>query len=169
MKRLVIITVGKTHSGKTTFARALEKSYPTLSLWIKIIKLNLLTRIMKNYSRLKVLIHLSTVFQNSLLIMRKNIQIYTLLFVIPIAVKRKILFTKRIISIEWICTHISSFWHSRWCTLRKSGSKHAKYEYFRGGYSSFKEVLDRQQTESLHDDVVDPVENEAGLFVCYSQ
>ncbi|CAG9614046.1 hypothetical protein BACCIP111899_03273 [Bacillus rhizoplanae] len=25
MKRLVIITVGKTHSGKTTFARALEK------------------------------------------------------------------------------------------------------------------------------------------------
>lgn len=37
---------------------------------------------------------------------------------------------------------------------------------FRGGYSSFKEVLDRQQTESLHDDVVDPVENEADyLFV----
>lgn len=25
MKRFVIITVGKTHSGKTTFARALEK------------------------------------------------------------------------------------------------------------------------------------------------
>lgn len=25
MKRLVIITVGKTHSGKTTFARMLEK------------------------------------------------------------------------------------------------------------------------------------------------
>ena len=37
---------------------------------------------------------------------------------------------------------------------------------FRGGYSSFKEVLDRQQTESLHDDVVDPLENEADyLFV----
>ncbi len=28
MKRLVIITVGKTHSGKTTFARALEKELP---------------------------------------------------------------------------------------------------------------------------------------------
>lgn len=25
MKRLVIMTVGKTHSGKTTFAKALEK------------------------------------------------------------------------------------------------------------------------------------------------
>ncbi|EEM95527.1 hypothetical protein bthur0013_31370 [Bacillus thuringiensis IBL 200] len=37
---------------------------------------------------------------------------------------------------------------------------------FRGGYSSFKEVFDRQQTESLHDDVVDPIENEADyLFV----
>ena len=28
MKRLVFITVGKTHSGKTTFARALEKELP---------------------------------------------------------------------------------------------------------------------------------------------
>ncbi|MGQ0441154.1 hypothetical protein ACT4UT_33930 [Bacillus sp. B-TM1] len=28
MKRLVIITVGKTHSGKTTFAKALEKELP---------------------------------------------------------------------------------------------------------------------------------------------
>ncbi|RAN85147.1 CRISPR-associated protein Cas2 [Bacillus sp. SRB_331] len=37
---------------------------------------------------------------------------------------------------------------------------------FRGNYSSFKEVLNRQQAESLHEDVVDPVENEADyLFV----
>ena len=37
---------------------------------------------------------------------------------------------------------------------------------FRGSYSSFKEVLDRQQAESFHEDVVDPVENEADyLFV----
>ncbi len=28
MKRFVIITVGKTHSGKTTFAKALEKELP---------------------------------------------------------------------------------------------------------------------------------------------
>lgn len=28
MKRLVILTIGKTHSGKTTFARALEQSLP---------------------------------------------------------------------------------------------------------------------------------------------
>ncbi|EVT98089.1 hypothetical protein U365_13840, partial [Bacillus anthracis 9080-G] len=28
MKRFVIITVGKTHSGKTTFARELEKEFP---------------------------------------------------------------------------------------------------------------------------------------------
>ncbi|PHB05790.1 CRISPR-associated protein Cas2 [Bacillus wiedmannii] len=37
---------------------------------------------------------------------------------------------------------------------------------FRGSYSSFKEVLDRQQSESLYQDVVDPIENEADyLFV----
>ena len=37
---------------------------------------------------------------------------------------------------------------------------------FRGSYSSFKEVLNRQQAESLHEDVVDPIENEADyLFV----
>ena len=28
MTRLVILTVGKTHSGKTTFAKALEKELP---------------------------------------------------------------------------------------------------------------------------------------------
>jgi len=39
---------------------------------------------------------------------------------------------------------------------------------FRGGYSNFKEVLDRQQAESLHEDVVDPIENEADyLFVIH--
>lgn len=37
---------------------------------------------------------------------------------------------------------------------------------FRGNYSSFKEVLHRQQVKSLHEDVVDPIENEADyLFV----
>ncbi len=35
--------------------------------------------------------------------------------------------------------------------------------------ASFKEVLNRQQAESLHEDVVDPRENEAELFVCYPQ
>ncbi len=39
---------------------------------------------------------------------------------------------------------------------------------FRGNYSSFKEVLVRQQAESQHEDVVDPVENEADyLFVIH--
>lgn len=37
---------------------------------------------------------------------------------------------------------------------------------FRGAYSNFEEVLDRQQTESLQEDVTDPVEGEADyLFV----
>ena len=100
MKRFVIITVGKTHSGKTTFAKALEKELSHSFVMDQDNQAEFINTHYENYSRLKVLIHLSTVFQNSLLIMRKNIQIYTLLFVIPIAVKRKILFTKRIISTE---------------------------------------------------------------------
>ncbi|EJQ96405.1 hypothetical protein II1_04937 [Bacillus cereus MC118] len=37
---------------------------------------------------------------------------------------------------------------------------------FRGNYSSFEEVFVRQQAESQHENVVDPVENEADyLFV----
>ncbi|WP_312506042.1 AAA family ATPase, partial [Bacillus luti] len=40
---------------------------------------------------------------------------------------------------------------------------------FRGDYSSFKEVLNRQQAESLHEDVLDPIENEADyLFVIHN-
>lgn len=37
---------------------------------------------------------------------------------------------------------------------------------FRGAYSNFEQVLIRQQAESLHEDVVEPVEGEADyLFV----
>lgn len=37
---------------------------------------------------------------------------------------------------------------------------------FRGAYTNFKEVLVRQQTESIKEDVVDPIEGEADhLFV----
>ena len=37
---------------------------------------------------------------------------------------------------------------------------------FRGAYTNFEEVLVRQQTESLKEDVVDPIEGEADhLFV----
>ncbi|PEK98206.1 CRISPR-associated protein Cas2 [Bacillus toyonensis] len=37
---------------------------------------------------------------------------------------------------------------------------------FRGNYSSFKEMLNRQQAKSLHEDTIDPIENEADyLFI----
>lgn len=87
MKRFVIITVGKTHSGKTTFAKALEKELPHSFVMDQDNQAEFINTHYENYSRLKALIHLSTVFLNSLLIMRKDIQIYTLLLVTPIAVK----------------------------------------------------------------------------------
>ncbi len=37
MKRLAIMTVGKTHSGKTTFAKALEKELSNVPEVIRII------------------------------------------------------------------------------------------------------------------------------------
>lgn len=87
MKRFVIITVGKTHSGKTTFARELEKEFPHSFVMDQDNQAEFINSHYENYNQLKALIHLSTVFLNSLLIMRKNIRVYTLLFATPIAVK----------------------------------------------------------------------------------
>ena len=98
MKRFVIITVGKTHSGKTTFAKALEKELPHSFVMDQDNQAEFINTHYEKLQPAEGLIHLSTVFRNSLLIMQKNIQIYTLLLVTPIAVKRKVIFTKRIIS-----------------------------------------------------------------------
>jgi uridine kinase len=62
MKRLVIMTVGKTHSGKTTFARALEQELNNSFVMDQDNHAEFINTFMKNCNLNKGLILLSTPF-----------------------------------------------------------------------------------------------------------
>ncbi len=167
MKRLVIITVGKTHSGKTTFARVLEKELPNSFVMdqdnqAEFINTHYeklqptkgpntfkhgLSKFIVDYAKEHTNLHLIICNSNR----SRNGRIYLL----------NELFQKG--EYARILVHFDipdDVLYERVTRSKRSTN------IFRGGYSSFKEVLNRQQAESLKEDVVDPVENEADyLFV----
>ncbi|PEF08904.1 CRISPR-associated protein Cas2 [Bacillus thuringiensis] len=167
MKRLVIITVGKTHSEKTTFAKELEKELPNSFIMDQdnqaefinthyeklqptegsnILKHGL-SKFIVDYAKEHTNLHLIICNSNR----SKNGRFYLLNEVFPQNEYIRIL------------VHFDIPDDVLYERVARSTRN---TNIFRGGYSSFKEVLDRQQTELLHDDVVDPIENEADyLFV----
>ncbi|MEH7458352.1 AAA family ATPase [Bacillus sp. JJ1127] len=167
MKRLVIITVGKTHSGKTTFARALEKELNNSFVmdqdnhaeFINTYYKNLqpkrgpntlkhaLSKLIVDYAKEHT--HLNLIICNSN--RSRNGRLYLL----------EELFNKD--EFVRILVHFDipdDVLHER---VTQSGRS---TNIFRGPYSNFEEVLVRQHAESLTEDVTDPVEGEADhLFV----
>ncbi|MCH4568556.1 ATP-binding protein [Bacillus sp. ES1-5] len=167
MKRLVIITVGKTHSGKTTFAKELEKKLPHSFVMDQD---NQAEFINTHYEKLqpdegpntfkhglsKFIVDYAKEYTNLHLIIcnsnrSKNGRLYLLNELFPQNKYVRILVHFDIPD-EVLYERIARSTRST--------------NIFRCDYSSFKEVLDRQQSESLHEDVVNPIENEADyLFV----
>ncbi|HFJ9508132.1 MULTISPECIES: ATP-binding protein [Bacillus cereus group] len=167
MKRFVIITVGKTHSGKTTFAEALEKE---LSHSFVMDQDNQAEFINTHYEKLqpakgpntfkhglsKFIVDYAKEHTNLHLIISnsnrsKNGRLYLLNELFPQNEYVRILVHFEI---------PDDVLYERVARSTRSTN------IFRGSYSSFKEVLNRQQAESLHEDVIDPIENEADyLFV----
>ncbi|MGE7888061.1 ATP-binding protein [Bacillus cereus] len=167
MKRLVIITVGKTHSGKTTFAKALEKELPYSFVMDQD---NQAEFINTHYEKLqptegpntlkhglsKFIVDYAKEYTNLHLIicnsnLSKNGRFYLLNEVFPQNEYVRIL----------VHFDIPDFVLYERVALSKRSTN-----IFRGNYCSFKEVLHRQQAESLHENVIDPVEDEADyLFV----
>ncbi|EOO28532.1 hypothetical protein ICM_02457 [Bacillus cereus BAG1X2-3] len=167
MKRLVIITVGKTHSGKTTFAKELEKELPNSFIMdqdnqAEFINTHYeklqptegsntlkhgLSKFIVDYAKEHTNLHLIICNSNR----SKNGRFYLLNELFPQNEYVRIL------------VHFGipdDVLYERAALSKRSTN------IFRGNYSSFKEVLHRQQAESLHEDIVDPVENEADyLFV----
>ncbi|MFI8685908.1 AAA family ATPase [Rossellomorea sp. NPDC077527] len=167
MKRLVIITVGKTHSGKTTFAKALES------------KLNN-SFIMDQDNNAEFL---NTYYKNLLPKQGPNILKHSVSQVI-------VDYAKEHTDFHIIASSANLTRKGRKYLLEKVYDKNAfvsilvhfdipdevLYErvikskrstnILRGAYSNFKEVLYSQQSGSMNKDVVDPEEGEADyLFV----
>ncbi|WP_020060496.1 AAA family ATPase [Bacillus sp. 123MFChir2] len=167
MKRLVIITVGKTHSGKTTFARALEKELHNsfvmdqdnhaefINTHYKELQpkrgpntlKHALSKLIVDYAKEHTDLHLIICNSNR----SRDGRLYLL----------EELFKKD--EFVRILVHFDipdDVLHKRVTQSRRSTN------IFRGAYSNFEEVLVRQQAESLNEDVTDPVNGEADhLFV----
>ncbi|QWU45816.1 MULTISPECIES: ATP-binding protein [Bacillus] len=167
MKRLVIITVGKTHSGKTTFARELEKELPHSFVMDQD---NQAEFINMHYEKLQPTEGPNT-FKHSLSkFIVDYAKEYTNLHLIICNSNRsrngRMYLLNELFKKEEYVRILVHFDIPDDVLYERVARSTRNTNIFRGNYSSFKEVLNRQQTESLHEDVVDPVENEADyLFV----
>jgi CRISPR/Cas system-associated endoribonuclease Cas2 len=167
MKRLVIMTVSKTHSGKTTFARALEKQLNNsfimdqdnhaefINIYYKKLQpkqgpntlKHSLSKLIVDYAKENTDFHFIICNSNR---SRKG-RLYLL----------EDLFT----SDEFVRILVHFDIPDDVLQERVIQSQRSR-NIFRGAYSNFEEVLVRQQAESLKEDVVDPIEGEADhLFV----
>ncbi|MEH7115690.1 AAA family ATPase [Neobacillus niacini] len=167
MKRLVIITVGKTHSGKTTFANSLEKQLNNSFVmdqdnhaeFINTYYKNLqpkngpntlkhsLSKLIVDYAKEHTDFHFIICNSNR---SRKG-RLYLL---------EELFNTDEFVRILVHFDILDDVLQKRILQSQKNTN------IFRGAYTNFEEVLVRQQTESLKEDVVDPIEGEADhLFV----
>lgn len=167
MKRLVIITVGKTHSGKTTFARALEKELNRSFVmdqdnhaeFINTYYKNLppkhgpntlkhaLSKLIVDYAKENTDYHF--IICNSNLSRKDRLYLLEDLF-------NKTKFVRILVHFD-IPDDILQ---------ERVTQSQRRTNIFRGDYSNFEQVLVKQQMDSLKDDIKDPVEAEADhLFV----
>ncbi|MGN4425260.1 ATP-binding protein [Bacillus cereus group sp. MYBK30-1] len=167
MKRLVIITVGKTHSGKTTFARTLEKELPNSFVMDQD---NHAEFINTYYEKLQPTEGPNTLKHGLSKFIVDYAKEYTNLHLIICNSNRsrngRMYLLNELFKKEEYVRILVHFDIPDDVLYERVARSQRSTNIFRGNYSSFEEVLVRQQDESLHEDVVDPVENEADyLFV----
>jgi tRNA uridine 5-carbamoylmethylation protein Kti12 len=167
MKRLVIITVGKTHSGKTTFARALEKEVPNSFVMDQDNQAEIINTY---YDKLQPTKGPNTLKHGLSKFIVDYAKEYTNLHLIMCNSNRsrngRMYLLNELFKKEEYVRILVHFDIPDDVLYERVARSKRNTNIFRGNYSNFEEVLVRQHAESLHADVVDPVENEADyLFV----
>lgn len=166
MKRLVVITVGKTHSGKSTFARDLEKE---LENSFVLDQDNHAEFINKYYQKLQPKTGPNTLKHSiSKLIANYAIE-NTDLHIIASSANRTSKGRKYLLEDvydkEKFTRILVHFDIPDEILKERVINSTRRTNIFRGAYTNFEQVLMRQQAESLHEDVVDPKEGEADYLL----
>ena len=162
MKRLAIITVGKTHSGKSTFAKALEKE---LSHSFILDQDNHAEFIHTYYKKLQPKVGPNTLKHSISKLIVDYAKDQTDFHIIVCNANRtrsgrKYLLDEIYGKNEFIRILIH-FDIDDEILLERVSTSNRSTNIFRGNYSDFKEVLIRQQSEDTKEDIVDPEEKEA--------
>lgn len=167
VKRLVIITVGKTHSGKSTFAKDLENELDNSFVMDQD---NNAEFINTYYKRLQPKSGPNTLKHSISKLIVDYAKEHTDLHIIASSANRtkkgrKYLLEEIYPKDEFVRIIVHFDIPDKVLHWRVTNSKRST-DIFRGAYSNFEEVLLRQQAESQLEDVVDPVEGESdSLFV----
>ncbi|MFC7684985.1 AAA family ATPase [Ureibacillus sp. GCM10028918] len=167
MKRLVVITVGKTHSGKSTFARELESK---LENSFVLDQDNHAEFINTYYEKLQPKTEPNTLkYELSKFIADYAIENTNLHIIASSANRTKIgrkYLLEDVYNQEKFIRILVHFDIPEEILKERVINSTRNTSIFRGAYANFEQVLIRQQAESLHEDVVDPEEGEAdNLFV----
>jgi tRNA uridine 5-carbamoylmethylation protein Kti12 len=167
MKRLVIITVGKTHSGKTTFANTLEKQ---LSNSFVMDQDNHAEFINTYYKKLQPKQGPNTLKHSlSKLIVdyaKVNTDFHFIICNSNRSRKGRLYLLNELFNTDEFVRILVHFDIPDDVLKDRVIQSQRSTNIFRGAYTNFEEVLVRQQSESLKEDVVDPIEDEADhLFV----
>lgn len=167
MKRLVIITVGKTHSGKTTFANTLEKQ---LSNSFVMDQDNHAEFINTYYKKLQPKQGPNTLKHSlSKLIVdyaKENTDFHFIICNSNRSRKGRLYLLNKLFNTDEFVRILVHFDIPDDVLKDRVIQSQRSTNIFRGVYTNFEEVLIRQQAESLKEDVVDPIEDEADhLFV----
>ncbi|MFB3167690.1 AAA family ATPase [Neobacillus sp. 179-C4.2 HS] len=167
MKRLVIITVGKTHSGKTTFANALEEQLKNSFVmdqdnhaeFINTFYKNLQPRQGPNtlkHSVSKLIVDYA----------KEHTDLHFIICNSNRSRKGRVYLLEELFTPDEFVRILVHFDIPDDVLQKRVRKSQRNTNIFRGAFTNFEEVLVRQQTESLRGDVVDPIEGEADhLFV----
>ncbi|QAS51505.1 ATP-binding protein [Halobacillus litoralis] len=170
MKRLVIITVGKTHSGKTTFARALEKE---LTNSVVIDQDNHAEFINTYYKNLQPEQGPNTLKHAlSKLIVdytKENTDSHMIICNSNRGLKGREYLLEELFNKDEFVRILVHFDISEDELKTRVNQSNRDINIFRGDYSDFNEVLEHQRKEAFKEDVKDPEEHEADyLFVVHN-
>lgn len=162
MKRLVILTVGKTHSGKTIFARALEREVNNLFVMDQD---NHAEFINSFYKKLQPKQGPNTLKHSiSKLIVnyaKENTDLHFVICNSNRSRKGRSYLLNDLFSEDEFIRVLVHFDISDDILQDRVIKSQRSTSIFRGDYSNFEEVLVRQQAESLEEDLAAPVEGEA--------
>ncbi|MDM5326967.1 AAA family ATPase [Neobacillus sp. CF12] len=167
MKRLVIITVGKTHSGKTTFANALEKQLNNSFVmdqdnhaeFINTYYKNLQPRQGPNtlkHSLSKLIVDYA----------KEHTDFHFIICNANRSRKGRLYLLEELFNADEFVRILVHFDIPDIVLQERVIQSQRSTNILRGAYTNFEEVLVRQQTETIKEDIVDPTEGEADhLFV----
>ncbi|WP_377888000.1 AAA family ATPase [Alkalihalobacillus sp. R86527] len=167
MKRLAITTVGKTHSGKTTFAKALEKKLKKSLVMDQDNQAEFINRFYKQlqpkegpntlkHALSKLIVDYAIKHSDYHLIVCNSNR----------SRKGRFYLLEELFNRNDFYRIIVHFNIPDDVLMNRVRQSQRSTNIVRGDYSNFEEVLVSQQADSLKEDVVDPVEDEADhLFV----